>query len=130
MDVAVVGLGYVGSVSAGCLADIGHGVIGVDVDASKVGKMASGRAPIVEPGLSELVASGHAQGRIAATHSIDEAVAGSDIAFLAVGTPSREDGGIDDTYLERAIRGIGEAIRKSGKTDAWSCPAPELATRS
>jgi GDP-mannose 6-dehydrogenase len=98
------------------LADIGHGVIGVDVDASKVSKMSSGRAPIVEPGLSELVAAGHADGRITATHSIDDAVAASDIAFLAVGTPSREDGGIDDTYLEQAIRGIGEAIRKSGKT--------------
>ena len=115
MDIAVVGLGYVGSVSSGCLAKLGHRVIGVDVDETKIGKMANGQAPIVEPGLDELVAVGHVEGRIKATHDIDYAVAHSDIAFLAVGTPSREDGGIDDAYLVQAVTAIGDAIRKSGK---------------
>ena len=71
MDIAVIGLGYVGSVSSGCLAKLGHRVIGVDVDATKIGKMANGQAPIVEPGLDELVAVGHVEGRIKATHDIE-----------------------------------------------------------
>jgi GDP-mannose 6-dehydrogenase len=116
MNIAVIGLGYVGSVSTGCLAKLRHRVIGVDVDASKIGKMANGQAPIVEPGLADLMAVGHVEGRITATHNMDYAIANTDVAFLAVGTPSRKDGGIDDSYLVQAVTAIGHAIRKSGKS--------------
>lgn len=115
MDIAIIGLGYVGSVSTGCLAKLGHRVIGVDVDETKIGKMANGQAPIVEPGLDELIAVGHVEGTVKATHDVDRAVKNSDIAFLAVGTPSRADGGIDDSYLVDAVTEIGQAIRRSGK---------------
>lgn len=115
MNIAVIGLGYVGSVSCGCLAKLGHRVVGVDVDKAKTTELASGRAPIQEPGLPELIATGCAEGRIQATQDIDSAVAQSDLAFLAVGTPSRMDGEADDSFLLEAATALGSAIRKAGK---------------
>lgn len=116
MKIAIVGLGYVGSVSAGCLAALGHSIIGVDIDKDKVTQMANGIAPVIEPGLKELIRKGHSDALITAVHSIDEAVQQSDIAFLAVGTPSRPDGGIDDSHLHAAIGAIADAIKKHDKS--------------
>ena len=116
MKIAVIGLGYVGTVSAGCLVSLGHDVIGVDIDGDKVTKMGMGVSPIQEPGLAELIRIGHGQGRLRATTSIEQAVQESDVALLAVGTPSREDGSTDPQYLHTSVREIAEAIHASGKS--------------
>jgi GDP-mannose 6-dehydrogenase len=101
MRVAVIGLGYVGCVTAACLADLGHKVTGVDRDAHKVDSVNRGEAPFYEPGLEELVRSGRKTGTLSATRSIAEAVRDSDIALLCVGTPSERNGNINLTHLQR-----------------------------
>src|SRR5687768_5898860 len=114
MKVAVFGLGYVGSVSAGSLAADGHCVIGVDVQADKVAAVNAGRSPIVETGLQELLASGVAEGRLRATTATAEAIRESDASLLCVGTPSRRNGSLDLTHLERVCVQIGrELLEKS-----------------
>jgi GDP-mannose 6-dehydrogenase len=112
MKVSVFGLGYVGSVSAGSLAADGHRVIGVDVQADKVAAVNAGRSPIVEPGLQELLASGVAEGRLRATTDTAEAIRESDASLLCVGTPSRRNGSLDLTHLERVSEQIGRALRE------------------
>jgi GDP-mannose 6-dehydrogenase len=87
MKVSVFGLGYVGCVTAACLARAGHQVIGVDVNADKVAAVNAGQSPIVEPGLDELVARGVQEGRLSATLSAEEAVRWSEVALVCVGTP-------------------------------------------
>src|SRR5437868_6373249 len=111
MRISVFGLGYVGSVSAACLASDGHDVIGVDVNADKVGAVAAGRSPIVEPGLNELLARAVADGRVRATTDTAEAVGDSEVSLLCVGTPSRRNGSLDLTYLERVSEQVGAALR-------------------
>jgi GDP-mannose 6-dehydrogenase len=111
MRVSVVGLGYVGSVSAANFAADGHDVIGVDVHAEKVKAINEGRSPIVEPGLGELLEQGAAAGRLRATTSTAEAVRDTDLSLICVGTPSRKNGSLDLTFLERVAEQIGAAIR-------------------
>ena len=111
MKVSVFGLGYVGTVSAASLAADGHTVIGVDVNADKVAAVNAGRSPIVEPGLDELLAAGVAEGRLRATTDGTEAVLASEASLLCVGTPSRRNGSLDLTYLERVSEQIGRALR-------------------
>ena len=93
--VAVFGLGYVGCVTAGCLSRDGHKVIGVDVSEEKVAMVNFGTAPVSEPGLEELLASSVESGALRATTSVADAVAATDIALVAVGTPSAADGSVD-----------------------------------
>ncbi|MCL4187752.1 MAG: nucleotide sugar dehydrogenase [Rhodobacteraceae bacterium] len=109
--VSVVGLGYVGAVSTACLSDLGHRVIGVDVDPLKVAAIAAGESPIHEAGLAALLGAGVAEGRISATADIARAVADTDVTFVSVGTPTAPDGGCDDRYIRAAARGIGEGLR-------------------
>ena len=104
MKVSVFGLGYVGCVSAASFAGDGHDVVGVDVNADKVAAVNAGRSPIVEPGLDELLARGVAEGRLRATTDTAEAVRDSEVSLLCVGTPSRKNGSLDLTYLERVCR--------------------------
>src|SRR4051794_31424461 len=111
MKVSVFGLGYVGSVSAASLAADDHTVIGVDVDASKVAMVNAGRSPIVEPGLDDLLARGVANGRVRATTDTVHAIQASEVSLLGVGTPSRRNGSLDLTYLERVSEQIGTALR-------------------
>jgi GDP-mannose 6-dehydrogenase len=111
MKVSVFGLGYVGSVSAASFAGDGHQVVGVDVNADKVAAVNAGRSPIVEPGLDDLLASGVAERRIRATTDTAEAVQASEVSLICVGTPSRKNGSLDLTYLERVSEQIGAAIR-------------------
>ena len=111
MRVSVFGLGYVGSVSAASFAADGHTVIGVDVAPAKVASLNEGRSPIVEKGLDELIRDNTANGRLRATTSTAEAVAGTDLSLICVGTPSRKNGSLDLTYLERVAEQIGEALR-------------------
>ena len=111
MKVSVFGLGYVGTVSAAALAADGHTVIGVDVNPDKVAAVNAGRSPIVEPGLDDLLASGVANGHLRATTDAAEAVQASEASLLCVGTPSRRNGSLDLSYLERVAEEIGRTLR-------------------
>jgi GDP-mannose 6-dehydrogenase len=111
MQVSVFGLGYVGSVSAASFAADGHSVVGVDVNPDKVASLVEGRSPIVEKGLDELIRDNVANGRLRATTSTSEAIASSELSLICVGTPSRRNGSLDLTYLERVCEQIGDALR-------------------
>ena len=115
MKVSVFGLGYVGSVSAASFASDGHEVVGVDVNPDKVQAVNEGRSPIVEPGLDDLLARGVGEGRLRATTDTAEAVRSTEVSLLCVGTPSRKNGSLDLTYLERVAAQVGAALRD--KTD-------------
>ena len=112
MKVSVFGLGYVGSVSAASFAADGHTVVGVDVAPAKVASLNEGRSPIVEKGLDEIIRDNTANGRLRATTSTAEAVAETDLSLICVGTPSRKNGSLDLTYLERVAEQIGEALKE------------------
>ena len=111
MNVSVFGLGYVGSVSAASFAGDGHTVVGVDVNPDKVASLNEGRSPIVEKGLDELIRTSQANGRLRATTSTADAIASTELSLICVGTPSRRNGSLDLTYLERVCEQIGEALR-------------------
>jgi len=111
MKVSVFGLGYVGTVSAGCFAADGHKVIGVDVNADKVTAINDGRSPVVEPGLPDLLRSAVAAERLRATTDPTDAVRDSEVSLICVGTPSRRNGSLDLTHLERVCEQIGSALR-------------------
>jgi len=108
--ISVLGLGYVGAVSAACLADAGHTVIGVDPNETKVELINAGQSPIVEDQVAELVADHVANGRISATTDATAAIAATDMAIVCVGTPGQDNGALDLTYLERASTNIGAAL--------------------
>ena len=110
MRISVFGLGYVGSVTAACLAKAGHDVIGVDVNPEKTAMVNEGKSPVIETGLSALVQEMVAARRLRATVSADWAVKHSDIAMICVGTPSGDNGQIDTTAIERVAQDIGRAI--------------------
>jgi GDP-mannose 6-dehydrogenase len=111
MKVSVFGLGYVGNVSAASFAADGHTVVGVDVNPDKVASLNEGRSPIVEKDLDELIRSAKADGSLRATTNTAEAVRDTELSLLCVGTPSRKNGSLDLTYLERVSEQIGEALR-------------------
>jgi GDP-mannose 6-dehydrogenase len=112
MRVSVFGLGYVGSVSAASFAADGHTVVGVDVNPDKVKSLNEGRSPIVEKGLDDLIRENASNGTLRATTSTGEAVEATDLSLVCVGTPSRRNGSLDLTYLERVAEQIGEALRE------------------
>lgn len=116
MKISVFGLGYVGAVSCGCLAELGHEVVGVDVAESKVDLVNRGRSPIIEPQLPEILAKAHRAGLIRATTDPAEAVKSSDVAFVCVGTPSLPTGGVDDRFLKQVVSEIGNAARSERKS--------------
>ncbi len=111
MKVSVFGLGYVGSVSAASFAADGHTVVGVDVNPDKVASLNDGRSPIVEKGLDELIRDTTADGRLRATTSTTDAVNSTDLSLICVGTPSRKNGSLDLSYLDRVCEQIGEALK-------------------
>jgi UDPglucose 6-dehydrogenase len=111
MKVAMIGTGYVGLVSGACIADFGHQVTCVDKDGTKISALNAGQIPIHEPGLGELVAANVAQGRLAFTTGLSDAVRQADVVFIAVGTPSRRgDGHADLSYVYEATREIAAAL--------------------
>jgi GDP-mannose 6-dehydrogenase len=114
-NIAVFGLGYVGCVSAACLSRDGHHVLGVEVSPEKIGEVNAGCAPIYEPGLTELVRDQVAAGRLHATDDVEKAVRGSTAAFITVGTPSAEDGGVSSQSVELVLKDIGNVLRRSGQ---------------
>lgn len=109
--VSVFGLGYVGAVTAACLAHRGHQVIGVDPNGAKVAAMESGRAPVLEPGLEELIAQGRQSSSLSVTTDALSAVLQSDLTFVCVGTPSLMSGRLDLDSVARCAQDIGEALR-------------------
>jgi GDP-mannose 6-dehydrogenase len=109
--VAVFGLGYIGSVTAACLAQIGRRVIGTDKDAYKVECINSGRAPFYEPGLEEIVRNVVKEGRLSATVSSAEALGDADVALVCVGTPSKKNGDLGLDQLTRVCEDIAEAAK-------------------
>jgi GDP-mannose 6-dehydrogenase len=114
LRVAVIGLGYVGVVTAACLARLGREVIGVDTDTHKTDAIAAGRSPIAEPGLDELLAEGVAAGRISVA-PIGDAVAGADVIMVCVGTPSAPSGALDLAAVLRVSEQIGAAMPRDGR---------------
>jgi GDP-mannose 6-dehydrogenase len=110
MRVSVFGLGYVGSVTAACVADAGHYVVGVDVNPEKVAIVNAGDPPVVEPGLGELLARVVKSGRLKATTSTTGAVRDTDLALICVGTPSGANGELDVSFIRRVGEEIGSAL--------------------
>lgn len=111
MRVAVFGMGYVGTVTAACLAGNGHEVTGVDPDERKVTAINEGRSPVVEPGLAEPIEVSVATGSLRATSDPGDAIPRADLSLVCVGTPSSPQGSTDLSYVLRAVGEIGEAIR-------------------
>ena len=111
LRVAVFGLGYVGSVSAACLARVGHQVTGVDVNKEKAMMINSGASPVMEPGLEELLAEVVKAGRLRATPSAGEAVDATDLALVCVGTPGDTNGRPNTDALRRVAREIGRVLK-------------------
>jgi len=103
MRISVFGLGYVGAVTTACLAKLGHRVVGIDVSEPKVNAVAEGKAPILEPGLDELLRQGRQNGCISATTNVSEAVRESDVGIVCVGTPSTVSGGIQDESVVAVV---------------------------
>ncbi|MGY0504338.1 UDP-glucose dehydrogenase family protein [Luteimonas sp. e5] len=110
MRVAIFGTGYVGLVTGTCLAEVGHQVTCIDVDADKIAGLERGVVPIYEPGLAPMVKANHAAGRLAFTTDAATAIAGAEIIFIAVGTPSDEDGSADLQYVLAVARSIGQYL--------------------
>jgi GDP-mannose 6-dehydrogenase len=114
-NISVIGLGYVGAVTAGCLASKGYQVLGADINKLKVDLLGRGKSPVLEPGLDELIRAGHEAGRLHATNDTAEAVHKTDVSFICVGTPSLRNGRLDLSGVERSCTEIGKALR--GKPD-------------
>jgi len=111
MKISIMGLGYVGAVSAGCLAEEGHEVIGVDPQQSKVDLINQGKTPIIEKDIGDMIARAVAAGRLRATTEVQEAVRHTDLSLVCVGTPSMGNGHIDLKYVKRVCEQIGVGLR-------------------
>ena len=109
-DIAVIGVGYVGLVTAACFADLGNRVVGLDINTDKIAGLQRGEMPIYEPGLEEMVARNVAAGRLRFTPSYPEALAEAEFVFIAVGTPSGVDGEADLKYLRAAAETIARTM--------------------
>jgi GDP-mannose 6-dehydrogenase len=110
VKVAIFGLGYVGTVTAACLASRDHEVTGVDVDAGKVEMISGGRSPVIEPGLDELVSETVTRGALRTTLDARQALDGADVSLICVGTPSAPNGSTDLSYIRRATEDIGAGL--------------------
>jgi GDP-mannose 6-dehydrogenase len=111
MKISIFGLGYVGAVSAGCLATDGHEVVGVDPNRTKVDLINAGKTPIIEKDIGEMIAAAVAAGRLRATTDVRQAVMDTDISLICVGTPSQLNGNLDLSYVRRVCEEIGGALR-------------------
>lgn len=111
MKISIFGLGYVGAVSAGCLAKEGHEVVGVDPYQPKVDLINSGQTPVIEQDIGEIISSTVESGKLRATTDIDEAVESTDMSFICVGTPSLLNGGLDLKYVRKVCEEIGAVLK-------------------
>jgi GDP-mannose 6-dehydrogenase len=112
LKISIFGLGYVGTVSAGCLANEGHEVVGVDPVRTKIDLINSGQTPIVEEGIGEIISATVRSGKLRATDNVDEAIFQTELSFICVGTPSQPNGNLDLTYIRRVCELIGAALKK------------------
>jgi GDP-mannose 6-dehydrogenase len=110
--ISVFGLGYVGAVSCGCLPELGHEVIGVDTNGLKINMINDGQSPVVEEGINELIAKAVKEGKLRATHDVEDAVLNSDISLISVATPSNPNYSPNLTAVDAVIRSIGAVLRK------------------
>lgn len=111
MKISVLGLGYVGVVSAACLASLGHRIIGVDVNPVKVDMLNQGLSPIIEKDLPELLHRAKQDGLISATDNVAHAIADTELSIICVGTPSRANGSLNTYYLENVCEQMGESLK-------------------
>lgn len=116
MKVSIFGLGYVGTVSAGCFANAGHQVIGVDPAQTKVELINNGFSPIIEADIGEIISSTARDGRLRATHDVLNATLATELSFVCVGTPSQSNGNLDLRYIRRVCEQIGLALKEK---DEW-----------
>ena len=112
MKIGVIGTGYVGLVTAVCLADLGHDVVGTDIDKDKIDKASQGICHIYEPGLEELLQMNLKKGNLSFSHDLEETIREADVLFVCVNTPQREDGSADMCYVESTSRSIAENLNK------------------
>ncbi len=112
MKIGVIGTGYVGMVTAVCLSDLGHDVIGTDIDKEKIDKASQGSCHIYEPGLEELLKKNLKNGTLSFSHALEDTIQASDVLFVCVNTPQREDGSADMCYVESTSRSIAENLNK------------------
>jgi len=115
MNISIFGLGYVGCVSLGCMAQDGHTVIGIDVSREKVDMINQGKPTIVEAKIDEIIAEQFKKGRIRATQDYHESVAQTDISIVCVGTPSSAEGHLNLEYIFKVAGQIGEALQAKNK---------------
>lgn len=115
MRVSVIGLGYVGTTTAACLAARGHTVVGVDVNPVKAEMVARGESPVIEQGLGERLGAALAAGRLSATTSADRVAQDTDVSLVCVGTPSRRNGSLDLDHLVRATESVGRSLAAAGR---------------
>jgi GDP-mannose 6-dehydrogenase len=115
MKISVFGLGYVGSVTAACLAKRGHAIIGVDVHPQKVDSFNAGLPPIVEPGLGELLRTAKDDGLLRATTSVEEAICDTELSIICVGTPSKVTGALDLSFVRGVLQQIAAALGGTSK---------------
>ena len=115
MNISVFGLGYVGSVTAACLAEAGHNVIGIDIKEEKVNKINAGQSPVFEPGLNDIVEQQVKMNRLSGTPDAVKAINESELSLVCVGTPNKPNGDVDLEHLERVCKQIGEIIRNKKK---------------
>src|SRR5246500_5326033 len=111
MDISIIGSGYVGLVTGTCFADVGHNVIGVDNDETKVKTLQAGRVPIYEPGLEEIIQRNVSAHRLRFSSSIREGVDNSQIVFIAVPTPPKPNGDVDLSFIEKVSREIAGVLK-------------------
>lgn len=111
MKISIFGLGYVGAVSAGCLAKDGHEIIGVDPNPTKVAMINAGQTPIIEDQIGEIIQTAVQTGMLRATVSAEEAIAGSQMSLICVGTPSQHNGSLDLSYVRRVCEQIGTILK-------------------
>ena len=111
LKISVFGLGYVGVVSAGCLANNGHEVVGVDPVETKVEIINNGSSPIIEAEIGEIIARAVESGRLRATGDPALAIRETELSFVCVGTPSQVNGNLDLRYIRRICEQIGEALK-------------------
>jgi UDPglucose 6-dehydrogenase len=112
MDISIIGSGYVGLVTGACFADVGHNVICVDNDRKKVEALRSGKVPIYEPGLEEVIHRNVSAHRLRFTESTEDGVNHSQVVFIAVPTPPRVDGSVDLTFIEKVAREIAAVLKE------------------
>ncbi len=112
MKIGVIGTGYVGLVTAVCLADLGHDVSGTDIDKEKIDKASQGICHIYEPGLEDLLKKNLKKGNLSFSHDLEKTIRESDVLFVCVNTPQREDGSADMCYVESTSRSIAENLNK------------------